>query len=614
METQREDAGLEPLLEFLKSSRGVDFTGYKPASLSRRIRRRMDVIGVESFERYREHLDEHPDEIGALFNSILINVTSFFRDPEAWEFVRAEVVPRILRSGTSATPVRVWSAGCASGEEPFTAAMLFAETMGMEEFTRRVKIYATDWDEDALEQARRARYRPDQVEHVPDDLRAKYFVADDGHLVLRQGLRRGVIFGRHDLVEDSPISRLDLLICRNTLMYFNAGTQARILARLYFALRDSGYLFLGRAEMLLSHSHYFTPLEMRHRVFVKSTADPPIRDLALTRSHEEQRGGPRSNHLTRLRELAYDKASLAQIVIDAGGRLALFNQRAAQMFQLAPADTGKPLQDLELSYRPVDLRSMLDATRTSRQPERHGPIERVLRGGDSQYLELVATPLLVDGELIATAITFADITQQHQLQQQLRHFSETLETAYEELQSSNEELETTNEELHSSNEELETTNEELQAASEEMETINEELRSTNEELQHANELLREGETELNRTNTFLQAILGSLRCGVAVIGKDFRILLWNPRAEELWGMRADEVQGSSFLELDIGLPVSELAAALAETFRSGKPAAITLGAVNRRGRAIECHVTINAIGEGPGPDAVTLLMEEEGAR
>ena len=241
------------LLEYLRRTRGFDFSGYKLSSLMRRVRKRMGEVGIASYSAYQDYLEVHPDEFGPLFNTVLINVTSFFRDPEAWKFLAERVIPRLLEE-KPAGAIRVWSAGCASGQEAYTIAMLLAEALGEEGFRQRVKIYATDADEEALTQARAASYDDRQVAEVPPELLAKYFETVHERHVFRADLRRCLIFGRHDLVQDAAISRIDLLLCRNTLMYFNVETQAKILARLHFALTPSGYLFLGKAETLLSRT------------------------------------------------------------------------------------------------------------------------------------------------------------------------------------------------------------------------------------------------------------------------------------------------------------------------------------------------------------------------
>src|SRR5690242_5109134 len=267
---QEEDPHFERLLQFLKESRAFDFTGYKRPSLMRRVRYRMRELAVGSFEEYQDVLQLNPDEFTALFNTILINVTGFFRDPEAWDYLRRDVLPTLVAAKNGGRQLRVWSAGCASGEEAYSLAMVLAELLGPAEFRDRVKIYATDVDEDALSYARHGSYTEREVRGVPPELLDRYFDLVAGRYVVRKDLRRSVIFGRNDLVQDAPISRVDVLVCRNTLMYFTAETQARILTRFHFALAPAGILLLGKAEMLLSHGALFAPVDLRRRVFQKA--------------------------------------------------------------------------------------------------------------------------------------------------------------------------------------------------------------------------------------------------------------------------------------------------------------------------------------------------------
>src|SRR5690349_6236125 len=261
------DPNFEALLIYLKESRGFDFTGYKRSSLMRRVNRRMGQIDITDYQDYLDYLQVHPDEFTALFNTILINVTGFFRDSDAWDYLRAEVLESIIASKPVDSPIRVWSAGCASGEEAYSLAMSLAEVLGADAFRDRVKIYATDVDEEQLNEARQATYGERQMQAVPPELVERYFEPTGSRFVFRKDLRGSVIFGRNDLVQDAPISRIDLLTCRNALIYFNAETQARILSRFHFALADGGVLFLGKAEMLLSHSSLFTPVDLKRRLF-----------------------------------------------------------------------------------------------------------------------------------------------------------------------------------------------------------------------------------------------------------------------------------------------------------------------------------------------------------
>src|SRR5262245_35905080 len=207
------------LLDYLKTSRGFDFSAYKVSSLMRRIQKRMHEVGVESYAEYTDFLEVHPHEFEPLFDTVLINVTSFFRDTPAWTYLKDKILPQIAEERNPDRPIRVWSAGCATGEEAFSLAMLLAEIVGEDEFRQRVKIYATDADEGALATARQASYDSHHVNGVPQDVLDKYFERNGGRLVFRSDLRRSLIFGRHDLIQDAAISRLDLLVCRNTLMY-----------------------------------------------------------------------------------------------------------------------------------------------------------------------------------------------------------------------------------------------------------------------------------------------------------------------------------------------------------------------------------------------------------
>src|SRR5581483_71851 len=267
MKSQKQTDSFDALLDYLKHTRGFDFSGYKPSSLERRVRRRMQQIPIENFDDYLDYLEVHPEEFAQLFNTILINVTDFFRDPEAWTYLQTKILPRIIENKPPQEPIRVWSAGCATGQEAYTLALVFAEVMGPNAFRDRVKIYATDADEDALGQARVASYSAKEVESVPKPLLEKYFEPSNSRFLFRADLRRSIIFGRHDLAQDAPISRLDLLVCRNVLMYFNSEVQGRILARLHFALNGNGYLFLGKAEMMLTRTNLFTPISVKDHIF-----------------------------------------------------------------------------------------------------------------------------------------------------------------------------------------------------------------------------------------------------------------------------------------------------------------------------------------------------------
>jgi two-component system CheB/CheR fusion protein len=605
------DPSFEALLLYLKEARGFDFTGYKRSSLMRRVRRRMTKVGIEDYAAYVEHLELHPQEFVALFNTILINVTQFFRDSEAWEYLRQDIIPRLLAAKAPDEPIRLWSAGCSAGQEPFSLAIVMAEALGPEEFKARVKIYATDVDDEALTQARHATYSAREVSDLPAEILDRYFDNNGQRYVFGKDLRRSVIFGRNDLVRDAPISRIDLLVCRNTLMYFNAETQARILSRLHFALAPNGMLFLGKAEMLLSHGNLFHPIDPKRRVFRK--AQPTISGNGGALSELEHSDPSERLGLDRLREEAFLATAAAQVVVTSDGLVAAVSRQAEALLRVTARDIGRPFRDLEFSYRPVELRAHVEQAQLERRTVLIPDVEWAGGSPDVVYFEIRVTPLVDAGSLLGVLITFDDVSAARGLRNELEQAHGELETAYEELQSTNEELETTNEELQSTVEELETTNEELQSTNEELETMNEELQSTNDELQVINDELRDRTLVLDEANTYLGSVLSSVRSGVAVVDRDLRVHLWNRKAEDLWGLRAEEAIGHHVLNLDIGLPVERLRPLLRLALTNTKDELeMATPAINRRGRQITVRVMCSPLRrDGSEPTGAIMVMDED---
>ena len=403
-------------------------------------------------------------------------------------------------------------------------------------------------------------------------------------------------------------------------MYFTAETQARILGRFNFALAEHGYLFLGKSEMLLTHGDLFRPVDLKCRIFSK-VSRRALRDrLAFVTDGD---AGPADGPYTQVRDGAFDLAPVAQIVVDRAGVLVAANQRARGLFGLVGHDIGRPLQDLEVSYRPIELRAVIEQAYGERSAIGLGTVPWSVNPGEQRRLDVTVTPVLSEsGALLGSSVTFNDVTRHVELRDELGRSQRELEVAYEELQSTVEELETINEELQSTNEELETTNEELQSTNEELETtneeletINEELQSTNEELETINDELRERSLELNEVNGFLEAILTSLGVGVVVVDAGQQVQIWNRHAEELWGLRGEEAVGEHFLALDIGLPVDRLRAplraALAGEARDG---ALVLDATSRRGQPIACAVTIAPLSRDGGAALGAIILMEERPR
>ncbi|GAB2476155.1 CheR family methyltransferase [Jatrophihabitans fulvus] len=607
------DPSFERLLVHLKESRGFDFTGYKRASLMRRVRHQMQQVGDETFDDYYDRLQVDPGEFTALFNTILINVTGFFRDAETWDHLASSVLPTLLDAAGDG-PIRVWSAGCASGQEAYSLAMALTEALGPAAFRNRVKIYATDVDEDALAVARQATYSDREVRGLPEGFLDRYFEPVNGRHAFRKDLRRNVIFGRNDLVQDAPISRIDLLACRNSLMYFNAETQSRIVSRLGFALKPHGVLFLGKAEMLLNHAATFEPLDLKRRFFRK-TARADAAAVGSPVAARPPLAGAASDDVQALRTEAFLTSPVAQLVVDEQDRLALVNHRAATLLGLSERDLGRPFQDLEVSYRPAELRSHLAVVRQHRTGTWLRDVEWQRSANERLVVDIQVVPLVDPrSRMLGAAIMFNDVSRFRRLQDELQTANRQLETAYEELQSTNEELETTNEELQSTVEELETTNEELQSTNEELETMNEELQSMNDELQATNEELRERTGEITTLNRFMESILGSFDAAVVVVDRDLVVRVWNRQAEDLWGLREDETVGQPFLSLDTGMPMEQVRPLVREVVFGGREnGEIRVDAINRRGRPVRLRISVTTLhADGRDPDGALLLMEQLG--
>jgi two-component system, chemotaxis family, CheB/CheR fusion protein len=606
------DPELEDLIQHLQQTRRLDFRGYKRTSLRRRIRQRMEEVGCADFATYRAYVDANAQEFSDLLNTVLINVTSFFRDTDPWTVLSRDIIPQIVERKKEGQPIRIWSVGCASGQEPYSAAMLFAEAMGVEWFCNNVKVYANDLDEAALRAARSATYTTREVDGVPPDLLAKYFEHVNSHYVFHRDLRKCVIFGRHNIVNDAPISRIDLLICRNLLIYLDSPTQNTVLPRLHYALNPGGILFLGKAETQLARSKQFEQVDLKSRLFRKVPLEwQRSRGGTLSAS-----SGATMNHRNsqmRLLEAIVDGSATSYIAVGLDGRVTLANAMARKLLEVGPADIGKPFQDLPVSYRPAELRSQIDEVQATSRPLRLENQSYHRPPAEPIWLTIDITPIHGDdGKLLATLLGFNNTTRAHQLQTELETTQETLETTVEELQSANEELETTNEELQSTNEELETTNEELQSTNEELETTNEELRSTNEQLESMNEEMRRQSDEATEYRSYAEAVLRSMDTGVIVLDHEMKVRSWNRWSENTWGLRSEEVMGERFSSVDISLPVLKLTADIQRVLNGEKRQTfVEFKALDRRGRMLDFRVLLLPLLYSP-QDArgIVLIIED----
>ena len=535
--------GLQRLLEKLNAEHHFDFREYKVTSLARRIHTRIAQAGVEDEDAYIAFLDAHPDEAERLFNTILINVTGFFRDPPAWDYLAEQVVPRLIETAASTRSIRVWSAGCASGEEAYSVAVLLAEGLGGQASGIDVKIYGTDVDDEALATARPGLYRLEQLKDVPPVLLDRYFVRDGQLYRFRRDLRRWCIFGRHNLVNDPPLSHLDLVVCRNVLIYLKAGLQQRLLPRFHFALRGRGVLFLGKSESLLARSPWFTPLSAKWRIFERTLLAPTRPDPAALRAESESTALGMARGRADVAALPFerimDSLPFAVMVIEPDDTVRAWNRAAAALFEI-PAEhaVGRKFRDLDISYRAEGLRARMEEAKSTGVTVRLEDLTFARRSGLAVHADLRIVPLADGPHVFGLLVAGADVSDQARLLDEIARVSEQHATATEELQSTNEELETTNEELESTNEELETTNEELQST-------NEELLATVDELQATN-------TELQRLALYHASVVQSVDQAIVVLDQAVRVTSWNPMAERLWALPAAQAVGRDFFSLPIG--------------------------------------------------------------
>jgi two-component system CheB/CheR fusion protein len=354
--------------------------------------------------------------------------------------------------------------------------------------------------------------------------------------------------------------------------------------------------------------------DLKRRVFRK-VPGATLRDrlMVLTEAGEHPTGNPES-HDELIRNAALEANPGAQIVVDSAGHLMMANSRARALFNLRLDDVTRPFQDLEISYRPLELRSKIQQVYVDRRPSPIYEVEWQSGSGEVVHLEVQILPLIEHNQaLLGASISFADVTRSRRYKEELEHANQGLEDAYAELQSTNEELETMNEELQSTVEELETTNEELQSTNEELETMNEEMQSTNDELQTIIDELAQRTAELHQLTEFLESIWAGLGGAVAVLDPELRVLVWNHGLEELWGFREAEVQGQPFLDLDIGLPVDQVRPALQVAMTDGNGSQSTvLQATNRRGRTLTYRVTCSPlVGNDKSVRGVIVVVVEK---
>jgi two-component system CheB/CheR fusion protein len=560
----------EDVLALMRNRLGVDFTHYKKSTIQRRILRRMALRNLEDARQYLRFLHDDPIELQNLYQDFLIRVTQFFRDPDTFEALKEKVIPALVKSRNSNQPIRIWVAGCATGEEAYSLAIVLLEYLESQPTMPPIKILATDLNELALEKARAGLYLDNiEIDVTPERLR-RYFIRQDGHYQISKTVRELCVFSRHNMISDPPFSRLNLVSCRNVLIYMDAPLQKRLLPILHYALNPDGFLFLGTSENIGGFTELFAVVDLKHRIFAKKPAThvPPMDfNISMTpEGHLPLLGREDGGLWTALDvQREADRNLLARyvpvgVVVDESMTVLQFRGRTSPYLEPAP---GMATLDLFRMLREgllTEVRTAVSQAKAENAPTAREGV-RLLDGEKTRLIKIEVVPFKVSPAGVRFfLILFQDIVPEEplpprpaaapttqaelrvvQLEQEIGALREYLQSVIEEQESTNEELKSANEEILSANEELQSTNEELQMAKEEAQSANEELATVNEELRHRN-------AELGRVNNDLMNLLSGVGIPIIMVSRDLCIRRFTPPAEKVFNL----------IPTDVGRPISDI--------------------------------------------------------
>jgi two-component system CheB/CheR fusion protein len=562
----------EEVLALVRNRLGVDFTHYKKSTIQRRILRRMALRGLEDARQYLRFLHDDPIELQSLYQDFLIRVTQFFRDPEAFGALKEKVIPALLKDRPASQPIRIWVAGCATGEEAYSLAIILLEYLESQPTMPPIKILATDLNELALDKARAGVYLDNiEIDVTPERLR-RFFIRQDGHYQISKAIRELCVFSKHNMITDPPFSRLNLVSCRNVLIYMDVALQKRVLPILHYFLNSDGYLFLGTSETVGGFTDLFAPVDFKHRIFIKKPAPhvPPLdfQNYVTPEGQAPRLGRDEGSGLWSALDVQReaDRIMLARyapvgVVVDEGMTVLQFRGRTAPYLEPAP---GMATLDLFRMLREgllTEVRTALNRAKAENVPVIHENV-RLIDGDKTRLIKIEVVPFkvspagvrfflvlfgdMVPGEKLPppappTGAPTQNEQQVVQLQQEIGALREYLQSVIEEQESTNEELKSANEEILSANEELQSTNEELQMAKEEAQSANEELATVNEELRHRN-------AELARVNSDLMNLLSGVGIPIIMVSRDLCIRRFTPPAEKVFNL----------IPTDVGRPISDI--------------------------------------------------------
>jgi two-component system CheB/CheR fusion protein len=566
--------GMPEVYALLRNQIGHDFSGYKPNTFVRRVVRRMQVTQHTAVEGYLERLRQEPQEVNALFRDLLINVTNFFRDSDAFEALASSVIPKLFEGRGAGDTLRVWVPGCSTGEEVFSIAILLREHMDKLSALPRVQIFATDIDERALAVARAARYPEALLDNVSPERRKRFFLLDGGSYVLTKDVRELCIFSPHSVIRDPPFSRIDLVSCRNLLIYFGAEVQNQVIPIFHYALRPDGYLFLGSAENVGQYDDLFVPIEKKLRIFRRrSDVSPGLRLPVMLNAVKPgnvndlvPRRLPHAGPTLRraIDEHVLERFSPAHVVVNRDGDIAYYSNKTGKYLE-APA--GAPTRQVLTLARKglrLDLHAAFrEAVETGHSASREG-VALDNESDGVQIVNILVEPLPENSNEPLYVIVFVDhgpiLSREEALARaratqegDVLHVERELRNTRDRLQSMIEEYETALEELKSSNEELVSVNEEMQSTNEELESSKEELQSVNEELHTVNAELSNKVEALDRANSDLQNLFERTDVATIFLDKALMIRSYTPSVARIFNI----------LPGDRGRPITDLSSRLA---------------------------------------------------
>jgi two-component system, chemotaxis family, CheB/CheR fusion protein len=591
---------IDQILESIRQHTGVDFAQYKTSTLHRRIRRRMALHKFAAFGHYAAYLRQHTDEMEALYQDILISVTNFFRNPESFEALKSEVFPHLFEGRSRQDPVRVWVLGCSTGEEAYSLAIVLAEYVADTHGSVPVALYATDLNYASIERSRTGLYPRSIAEDVSPERLRRFFVEVDGGYRVAKSIRDMCIFARQNVLTDPPFSRMDLVSCRNVMIYMESALQRRLLLTFHYALKPEGFLFLGPSETIGSSQELFEARDVKHKIFLKRAAQlrpeqafpiAPYTPLAQGQRPERWVEGAKDaqaeiqREADRVLQMRYLPPG---VLINAEYEVVQF--RGDTGLYLTPAPGKASLNVLKMAREGllVSLRSLLQrankedgiAKAPGVRVRSNGGYRNVClsvlpvrRSGSQErwYWVLFEEPRPADPHGLPGAELRGDTARSRKAQSralqekddQIARLTQELAATREYLQSVIEQQEAANEELQSANEEVQSANEELQSINEELETSKEEIQSSNEELRTVNEELHNRNEELSRLNDDLNNLLSSVEIAIVMVWQDLRIRRFTPLAEKHFNLIASDV-GRPIGDIKLNLEVPDLPQLLTE--------------------------------------------------